>query len=145
MLTSFHNRQQQQWTKWSLCVFPAKAGDTHKRKCSCHMPNCVFLCNLIIFYWKIKLLSFFGNHIISKWPNLKRGLFLTYFLHFKSPEKTHKFLQQISNLHTYAYVAHPIDLFCFSNFAKIVNLLYTVSLWCDSWCWFLFTPLWSNQ
>ena len=24
----FHNRQQQQGTKWSLCVFPAKAGDT---------------------------------------------------------------------------------------------------------------------
>ena len=22
------SQQQQQWTKWSLCVFPAKAGDT---------------------------------------------------------------------------------------------------------------------
>ena len=29
MLTLFHNRQQlQQWTKWSLCVFPSKAGNT---------------------------------------------------------------------------------------------------------------------
>ena len=28
MLTHFHNTKLQQWTKWSLCVFPAKAGDT---------------------------------------------------------------------------------------------------------------------
>ena len=28
----FHNRQQQQGTKWSLCVFPAKAGDTKKEE-----------------------------------------------------------------------------------------------------------------
>ena len=36
MLTCFHNRQQtvqqQQGTKWSLCVFPAKAGDTGRDK-----------------------------------------------------------------------------------------------------------------
>ena len=36
MLTCFHNRQQQQQqqqqgTKQSLCVFPAKAGNTHKK------------------------------------------------------------------------------------------------------------------
>ena len=29
MLTRFHNNRQQQWTKWSVCVFPAKAGDTN--------------------------------------------------------------------------------------------------------------------
>ena len=28
------NRQQQQGTKWSLCVFPAKAGDTKMHKAS---------------------------------------------------------------------------------------------------------------
>ena len=26
------NRPQQQWTKWSLCVFPAMAGDTKRRQ-----------------------------------------------------------------------------------------------------------------
>ena len=39
----------------------------------------------------------------------------------------------------------PYWLFCLPNFAKIANLSCMVSLWCDSWCWFLFAPFWSNQ
>ena len=38
MLTCFHNKRQQQqkWTKWSLCVFPAMAGNTKKNSCVSH-------------------------------------------------------------------------------------------------------------
>ena len=67
--------------------------------------------------------------------HLKKELFLTYFSHFLATrEKTQKFLQHISHLHKYTYFAHPIDLFCLPDLAKIANLSGMVSLWCDSWC-----------
>ena len=56
-----------------------------------------------------------------------------------------KFLQHISHSHTYAYFAHPIEFFCLTNFEKNTNLSDTVSLWCESCCWFLFAPFWNNQ
>ena len=71
---------------------------------------------------------------------------MTYFSHFVvTREKTQKFLPHISHLHSYRHIAHPIDLFCLLSFAKIENLSGVVSLWCDSWCWFLFAPFCSNQ
>ena len=79
--------------------------------------------------------------------HLKKGLFLTYFLHFLvTREKLQKFLQHISHSHTYTYFAHSIDFFCLTNFEKKnTNLSGTVSLWYESWCWFLFAPFWNNQ
>ena len=57
--------------------------------------------------------------------HLKKGLFLTYFSHFLvTGEKLQKILQHISHSHTYTYFAHPIDLFCLTNFEK--TLIYQV-------------------
>ena len=43
---------------------------------------------------------------------LKQGLFLTYFSHFLVTRgKLQKFLQHISQTHTYTYFVHPIDFF----------------------------------
>ena len=93
--------------------------------------------NVIVFFLEIKCQN--GAH-------LKKGLLLTYFSHFLvSSEKLQKFLQHISYSHTYTYFAHPIDFFCLNNFEKNTNLSGTVSLWCKSWCWFLFAPFWNNQ
>ena len=76
--------------------------------------------NVIVLFLKIKFQN--GAH-------LKKGLFLTYFSHFLViREKFQKFLQHISQTHTYTYFAHPIDLFCLTNFEKI--RIYKV--------WFLF-------
>ena len=78
--------------------------------------------------------------------HLKKWLFLTYFSHFLvTREKLQKFLRHISYSHTYSYFAHPIDLFALPIFDKNTNLSDTVSLWYESWCWFLFTPFWNNQ
>ena len=80
--------------------------------------------------------------------HLKKGLFLTNCSHFLiNREKTQKFLQHTSHLHrpTYKYFPHPFDFFCLTKFAKNTNLSCVVSLWCDSWCWSLFAPFWSNQ
>ena len=76
----------------------------------------------------------------------KKDYFLTYFSHFLvSREKLQKFLQHISHSHTYTCFAHPIDFFALSILKKNTNLSGTVSLWYESWCWFLFAPFWNNQ
>ena len=93
--------------------------------------------NVIVSFLEIKFQH--GAH-------LKKGLFLTYFSYFLvTREKLQKFLQHISHSHTYTYFAHPIDFFCLTNFEKNTNLSGTVSLWYESWCWFLFAPFWNNQ
>ena len=80
--------------------------------------------NVIVLFLKIKFQN--GAH-------LKKRLFLTYFSHFLvTREKVTKFLQHISHSHTYTYFAHPIDLFCLTNFEKNTTLSDTVSLWYES-------------
>ena len=104
-----------------------------------------FLCSLDNLLQKNEIVLFCGNQI-SKWRSLKKGPFLTYFSHFLvTREKLQKFLQHISLTHTYTYFAHPSNLFCLTSFEKNTNLSGTVSLWYESWCWFLFAPFWNNQ
>ena len=104
-----------------------------------------FLCSSDNLLQKNIIVLFFGNQI-SKWCSFEKGLFLTYFSHFLVTRgKLQKFLQPISHSHTLTYFAHPIDFFCLTNFEKNTNLSDTVSLWYESWCWFLFAPFWNNQ
>ena len=99
------------------------------------MQNWVFLCSLDNLPQKNVIVLFFGNQI-SKWRSFeKKGLFLTYFPHFLVTRgKLQKFLQHISQTHTYTYFAHPTDFFCLTNFEQNTNLSGTVSLWYESWC-----------
>ena len=81
-----------------------------------------FLCSLDNLLQKNVIVLFFRNQI-SKWPSFEKGLFLTYFSHFLvTREKLQKFLQHISQTHTYTYFAHPIDFYCLTNFEKNTNL-----------------------
>ena len=133
--------------KWVHCLFLFVL---FKRKCTCHIQNCVFLCSLDNFLLKNVIIFCFGNQI-SKWRSFekKKAIFDLLFTFLVTREKTQKFLQHVSHLpqcsHTYTYFAQPINCFCLTNFAKITNLSCMVSVWCDSWCWFLFAPFWSNQ
>ena len=79
-----------------------------------------FLCSLDNLLQKNVIFFFFENQI-SKWRSFeKKGLFWTYFSHFVVTRgKLQKFLQHISHSHKYIYFAHPIDLFCHTNFEKI--------------------------
>ena len=91
-----------------------------------------FLCNLDNLLQKYVVVFFFGNQI-SKWRSFDKRAILTYFSHFLVPkEKLQKILQHISHSHTYTYFAHPIDVFCLTNFEKNTNLSGTVSLWYES-------------
>ena len=104
-----------------------------------------FLCSLDNLLQKNVIVFFFGNQI-SKWCSFeKRAIFDILFTFFSHQGKFQKFLQHISHSHTYTYFAHLIDVFCLTNFEKDTNLSGTVSLWYESWCWFLFAPFWNNQ
>ena len=104
-----------------------------------------FLCSLDNLLQKNVIVFFFGNQM-SKWRSFeKRAIFDLLFSFFSQQGKLQKFLQHISYSHTCTYFAHPIDSFCLNNFEKNMNLSGTVSLWYESWCWFLFAPFWNNQ
>ena len=104
-----------------------------------------FLCSLNNLLQKNVIVFFFGNQI-WKWRSFeKRAIFDLLFTFLVTREKLQKILQHISHSHTYTYFAHPIDFFCLTNFEKNTDLSGTVSLWYESWCWFLFAPFWNNQ
>ena len=89
-----------------------------------------FLCSLDNLFQINVIVFFFGNQI-SKWRSFEKGtIFYLLFTFFSSREKLLKFLQHISHTHThtYMYFAHPIDLFCLTNFEKYTNLSGMVSL-----------------
>ena len=70
--------------------------------------------NVIVLFLETKFQN--GAH-------LKKGLFLTYFSHFLvTREKLQKFLQHISQTHTYTYFAHRIDFFPLTNFEKKIRI-----------------------
>ena len=98
-----------------------------------------FLCSLDNLLQKnVIVLFFFGNQI-SKWGSFgKRAIFLTYFSHFLvSREKLQKFLQHISQTHTYTYFVHPIDFFALPILKKIriyqIRFLFGMSPGVDSY------------
>ena len=105
-----------------------------------------FLCSLDNLLQENVIVLFFGNQIL-KWRSFeKKKAILTYFSYFLvTREKLQKFLQHISHSHSYTYFAHPIDSFTLQILKKNTNLSGTVSLWYESWCWFLFAPFWNNQ
>ena len=91
-----------------------------------------FLCSLDNLLQKKRNCSLFLEIKFQNGAHLKKELFLTYFSHFLVT-KLQKFLQHISHSHTYTYFAHPIDVFCLTNFEKKnTNLSDTVSLWYES-------------
>ena len=77
--------------------------------------------------------------------HLKKAIFDVLFTFLVTREKLQKFLQHISHSHTYTYFAHPIDFFALPILKKNTNLSGKVSLWYESWCWFVFAPFWNNQ
>ena len=103
-----------------------------------------FLCSLDNLLQKNVIVLFFGNQI-SKWRSFeKRAIFDLLFTFSSHQGKLQKFLQHISQTHT--RILLTLLTFFLTNFEKKnTNLSGTVSLWYESWCWFLFTPFRNNQ
>ena len=103
-----------------------------------------FLCSLDNLLQKNVIVFFFGNQI-SKWRSFEKAIFDLLFTFFTYQGKVTK----IPSVHislTYIHVfCSPYWLFLPYQFWKNTNLSDTVSLWYESWCWFLFAPFWNNQ
>ena len=77
-----------------------------------------FLCSLDNLLQKNVIVFFYWNQI-SNWRSFeKRAIFDLLFTFLITRGKLQKFRQHISHSHTYTYFAHPIDLFCLTNFEK---------------------------
>ena len=76
---------------------------------------------IVLFFWK----SNFKMSLI--W---KKGYFWPAFhIFYSHREKLQKFLQHISQTHTYTYFAHPINFFCLTSFEiKYEFIRYSFSL-----------------
>ena len=122
----------------------------------CFRENVVATCKIGSFLWSSDnllqknvhvIVLFFGNHI-SKWRSFeKRAIFdlLVLFTFSSHQGKVTKIPSaHISNTYIHVFCS-PYWLFCLTNFEKNTNLSGTVSLWYESWCWFLFAPFWNNQ
>ena len=102
-----------------------------------------FLCSLDNLLQENVIVLFFGNQI-SKWRSFeKRAIFDLLFTFFSHQGKVTKIPSaHISNTYIHVFCS---PYFCLTNFEKNTNLSGTVSLWYESWCWFLFAPFWNNQ
>ena len=103
-----------------------------------------FLCSLDYLLQK-NVILFFGNQI-SKWRSFeKRAIFdllFTFFSHLGNVTKIPSAHISLTYIHVFC---SPYWLFCLTNFEKNTNLSDTVSLWYESWRWFLLVPFWNNQ
>ena len=104
-----------------------------------------FLCSLDNLLQKNIIVFFFGNQN-SKWSSFEKrailDLLFTIFSHQGKVTKIPSAHISLTNIHVFS---SPYWLFCLTNFEKNTNLSGMVSLWYDSWWWFLFVPFWNNQ
>ena len=135
--------------------------------CRCFRENVIgtykiasFLCSLDNFLLKNVFVFSFENQIL-KWRSFekKKGYFDLLFTVFSHQGKDTKNLSahvSLRNIHVFCspycflflfcfvlfcFVLFVCLFFCLTYFATITNLSHIVSLWCDSWRWFLFLPL----
>ena len=104
-----------------------------------------FLCSLDTLLQKNVIVFFFRSQI-SKWRSFEKrtifGLLFTFFSHQGKVTKIPSARISLTCIHVFCshyWLFLPYELW------KNTNLSGMVSLWCDSWCWFLFAPFWNNQ
>ena len=104
-----------------------------------------FLCSLDNLLQKNIIVFFFENQI-SKWHSFEKRAILTNFSHFLFTRESceNSFSTYLTHTHT-CILLTLLTFFCLTNFEKNTNLSGIVSLWYESWCWFLFAPFWNNQ
>ena len=99
-----------------------------------------FLCISDNFPPKNVIVLFFGNQI-SKWRSFEKRAVFDLLFTFSSHQGTVTKIPSAHISNTYIHVFYsPYWLFCLTNLEKNTNLSGTVSLWYESWCWFLFAP-----
>ena len=104
-----------------------------------------FLCTLDNLLQENVIVFFFENQI-SKWRSFKKkkGYFDLFFTFFSHQGKVTKIPSYLTHTHTLILLT-LLTFFALPILKKNTNLSGTVSLWYESWCWFLFAPFWNNQ
>ena len=116
----------------------------------CFRENVVVTCKIVSFFWVCNLDNLLQKNVIVffSWKsNFKMALIWKKgnFLHFLvTREKLQKFLQHISHSHT-CILLTVLTFFALPILKKNTNLSGMVSLWYESWCWFLLAPFCNNQ
>ena len=104
-----------------------------------------FLCTLDNLLQKNVIVPLFWN-LISKWRSFEKRA--TFYLLFTFSSHQGKITEipsaHISNTYIHVFCS-PYWLFTLPILNKNTNLSGMVSLWYESWCWFLFAPFWNNQ
>ena len=107
--------------------------------------NGSFLCSLDTLLQKNVIVLFFENQIL-KWRSFVKwaifDLLFTLFSYGGGGSYKNSFRTYLTHIHVFC---SPYWLFCLTNFEKNMNLSGMVSLWYETWCWFLFAPFWNNQ
>ena len=100
-----------------------------------------FLCSLDNLLQKNVFVLFFGNQV-SKWRSFeKRAIFDLLFTFFSHQGKVTKIPSAHMSLIYIHVFCSPYWLFYLTNVEKHTNLSDAVSLWYESWCWFLFRAI----
>ena len=105
-----------------------------------------FLCSLDNLLQKNVIAVFFFGNQISKWRIWKKGYFWPTFHIFLVTRESYKnsFSAYLTHIHT-CLLLTLLTFLPYQFWNKNKNLSGMVSLWYDSWCWFLFAPFWNNQ
>ena len=125
----------------SLCFRENVVATCKSGSLLCSLDNLLQKNVIVLFFWK----SNFKMALI-----LKKGFFDLLFTFFSHQGKVTKIPSAHISLESHTY----IHVFCspyLISFALPIlekqntNLSDTVSLWYESWCWFLYEPFWNNQ
>ena len=104
-----------------------------------------FLCSLENLLQKNVIVFFFENQI-SRSRSFEKGaifnLLFTFSIHQGKVTKIPSAHISLTYIHVFCSPYWP---FLPYQFRKNTNLSGMVSLWYESWCWFLFAPFWNNQ
>ena len=126
---------------WLVLVFPCFRENV---VATCKIGS--FSCSLDISLQK-NIIVFFFEYQISKWRSFeKRAIFDLLFTFFSHQGKVTKVpLAHFSLTYIHLFCSPYWPFFALPILQKSTNLSGTVSLWYESWCWFLFAPFWNIQ
>ena len=103
--------------------------------------------NVIVFF-SFRFFFFFKSNFKMALIWKKKAILYLLFTFFNHQRKVTKFPSahiSLTYIHVFLLTLLTFLPYQFWKKKKNTNLSGMVSLWCDSWCWFLSTPSWNNQ
>ena len=130
--------------EWAHCLFLFPLVFRKNIVVTCKIGS--FLCSFDNLLQKNVVVFFFGNHS-SKWRSFeKRAIFDLLSTFFSHQGKVTKIPSaDISLTYIHVFLLTLLTFLPYHFWKKNTSLSSMVSLWYESWCWFLFAPFRNNQ